>query len=73
MTNALTNNNAVMYVNFQAIREFVEKMMSSGGASSMASYNKDVKPSLVPFRSLGITSDNANNIQHAVIFIDIEK
>jgi Protein of unknown function (DUF3352) len=73
MTNALTNNTAVVYVNFQAIREAVEKMMSNGNSSSTASYNKDVKPFLVPFRSLGITGDIANGLQHSVIFIDIEK
>lgn len=72
MTNAISNNGAVMYVNIQAIREFVEKTMGSQGMS-MDNYNQNVKPFLVPFRSLGITEDSANGIQHAVIFLDIEK
>ncbi len=73
MTNAITNNSAVMYVNIQAIREAVEKMASNMGASLSASYDKDIKPFLVPFRSMGITEDNANGLQHSVLFVDIEK
>ncbi len=75
MTNALTNNNAIMYVNVQAIREAVEKMMnlSGGSTSSTMNYDKDIKPFLVPFHSLGITEDNANGLQHSVLFVDIEK
>lgn len=75
MTNAITNNSAVMYVNIQAIREAVEKMMNLSGSStgSMMNYDKDIKPFLVPFHSLGITEDNANGLQHSVLFVDVEK
>ncbi len=83
LTNAISNNNGVLYVNFQAIREVYEKYMADRVQKSNSGdtyykdeldrYNRDTKPFLTPFRSLGITSDGDKNNQHVVMFIDIEK
>jgi len=62
------------FVDITAIRSMVEKFITDSGASpaSMAKYETDIKPFLVPFDALFLSGTGGNDINHSSIYLTVK-